>query len=492
MVGLQQRYKELRRSSVPRYVHEKVLKEVLEQNKQPQQDAGSLSLQTEARDVEKERCEEKVLALQKEVNHLCMLSARKDVSMEHKKLAADVALNELRLDKEASDTYHQHILQLLQQEVEKGINTEEDLQQEIQAMKALETKHKNSKWAQAHSCGGLHRQHGWCGHSNQMVSYMPMHCKTTTRWKKLAFHFLTLTIIQAQCLYLKLRNQPQRKPVMLENFAIFNWMKLPLTWKELQPLLVMMWIDSHVASSTSWRNDLTISIATFAMQKTKHALQPKSSWKTSWQEPVDKNTPLPITICNLSCQPFQQLVSKIHVPRWKQVTDNCITMNTTFLLKTKKKGQERKPTPEQCRQPSEDDQGGIACGTAGHWPQGHSSWQRTRPPANAANTQVSSFHLSSYKGTGSLIIPLLIQPPKLYTSCHTVTTKMILHSDGQWCEPPLHSIMSCCGNRSHQKVPNTSQLVNWKVNGDWFKPASVCFLAQHLTNTSSQIAITIY
>ena len=160
MVGLQQRYKELRKLSVPRHVHEKVLKEVSEQNKQLQQDVGSLSLQTEARDAEKERWEEKVLALQKEVNRLCMLSARKDVSMEHNKLAADVALHELRLDKEASDTYHQQVLQLLQQDVEKGINTEEDLQQEIQAMKA---QHKNSKQAQAHSCGGLHRQHGWCG-----------------------------------------------------------------------------------------------------------------------------------------------------------------------------------------------------------------------------------------------------------------------------------------------------------------------------------------
>ena len=139
-VGLQQRYKELRKSSVPRNIHEKVLKEVLEQNKQLQQDVGSLSLQIEARDVENERSGEKVLALQKKVNRLRMLSARKDISMEHNKLAADVALNELRLDKEASETYHQHILQLLQQEVEMGIKTEEDLQQEIQAMKSLETK----------------------------------------------------------------------------------------------------------------------------------------------------------------------------------------------------------------------------------------------------------------------------------------------------------------------------------------------------------------
>ena len=60
--------------------------------------------------------------MQKKVNCLRMLSARKDVSMEHNKLAADVALNELRLDKEASDTYHQQVLQLLQQKIEKGIN----------------------------------------------------------------------------------------------------------------------------------------------------------------------------------------------------------------------------------------------------------------------------------------------------------------------------------------------------------------------------------
>ena len=125
---------------VTRNIHEKVLKEVLEQNKQLQQDVGSLSLQIEARDVENEWSGDNVLALQKKVNRLRMLSARKDVSMEHNKLAADVALNELRLDKEASETYHQQVLQLLQREVEMGIKTEEDLQQEIQAMKSLETK----------------------------------------------------------------------------------------------------------------------------------------------------------------------------------------------------------------------------------------------------------------------------------------------------------------------------------------------------------------
>ena len=65
-VGLQQRYKELRKSSVPRNIHEKVLKEVLEQNKQLQQDVGSLSLQIEARDVENERSGEESFSIGEE------------------------------------------------------------------------------------------------------------------------------------------------------------------------------------------------------------------------------------------------------------------------------------------------------------------------------------------------------------------------------------------------------------------------------------------
>lgn len=56
-------------------------------------------------------------------------------------------------------------------------------------------------------------------HSDPTVSYMPMHRKTIKWWKKLAFHFLTLSMIQAHCLYLKLRKQLQRKLVTLEDFA---------------------------------------------------------------------------------------------------------------------------------------------------------------------------------------------------------------------------------------------------------------------------------
>lgn len=56
-------------------------------------------------------------------------------------------------------------------------------------------------------------------HSDQMVSYMPMHRKTIKWWKKLAFHFLTLTMIQGHCLYVKLRQQLNKKTVTLEQFT---------------------------------------------------------------------------------------------------------------------------------------------------------------------------------------------------------------------------------------------------------------------------------
>ena len=59
---------------------------------------------------------------------------------------------------------------------------------------------------------------------------MPTHRKTIKWWKKLAFHFLSLTMIQAYCLYLKLRKQLRRKPVTLEDFATsvcFDLARLP-------------------------------------------------------------------------------------------------------------------------------------------------------------------------------------------------------------------------------------------------------------------------
>ena len=57
-------------------------------------------------------------------------------------------------------------------------------------------------------------------HSDQMVSYMPMHRKTIEWRKKTGLPLLTLIMIQAKCLYLQLRNQPHRKLVTLKNFAI--------------------------------------------------------------------------------------------------------------------------------------------------------------------------------------------------------------------------------------------------------------------------------
>ena len=54
-------------------------------------------------------------------------------------------------------------------------------------------------------------------HSDQMVSCVPLHRKTVKRWKKLAFHLITLAMVQAHCLYNKYRLHKKISPV---DFAI--------------------------------------------------------------------------------------------------------------------------------------------------------------------------------------------------------------------------------------------------------------------------------
>ena len=57
-------------------------------------------------------------------------------------------------------------------------------------------------------------------HSDQMMSYAPFHRKTIKWWKKLAFHLVSLTMVQAHCLYNKHQKIHGRKPMQFIPFCI--------------------------------------------------------------------------------------------------------------------------------------------------------------------------------------------------------------------------------------------------------------------------------
>lgn len=61
---------------------------------------------------------------------------------------------------------------------------------------------------------------GGVDHSDQMVAYHPMHRKSLKWWKKLTFHLLTLTMIQAHCLFLKVRKEVGKPPLTLQEFVM--------------------------------------------------------------------------------------------------------------------------------------------------------------------------------------------------------------------------------------------------------------------------------
>ena len=55
--------------------------------------------------------------------------------------------------------------------------------------------------------------------SDQLLSYLLSHSKTVKWWKKLAFHLLTLTFIQAHILHNKFKKQHGQKTWKLEKFV---------------------------------------------------------------------------------------------------------------------------------------------------------------------------------------------------------------------------------------------------------------------------------
>ncbi|XP_070205714.1 piggyBac transposable element-derived protein 4-like [Littorina saxatilis] len=55
--------------------------------------------------------------------------------------------------------------------------------------------------------------------SDQMISYLPLHRKTCKWWKKLAFHLLTLVMIQGHILCNKHKKEHQQKEMCLEDFV---------------------------------------------------------------------------------------------------------------------------------------------------------------------------------------------------------------------------------------------------------------------------------
>ena len=54
---------------------------------------------------------------------------------------------------------------------------------------------------------------------DQMISYAPMARKTMKWWKKVAFHLLTLAMVQAQCLYNKHQKNLGRKTLCMTRFS---------------------------------------------------------------------------------------------------------------------------------------------------------------------------------------------------------------------------------------------------------------------------------
>ncbi|PVD27698.1 hypothetical protein C0Q70_12869 [Pomacea canaliculata] len=65
-----------------------------------------------------------------------------------------------------------------------------------------------------------HKNMGGVDLNDHMISYNAFYRKTTKWWKKLAFHMLTLTMVQAHCLYLKVRKMIGKPGMCLEDFMI--------------------------------------------------------------------------------------------------------------------------------------------------------------------------------------------------------------------------------------------------------------------------------
>ncbi|PVD27697.1 hypothetical protein C0Q70_12868 [Pomacea canaliculata] len=65
-----------------------------------------------------------------------------------------------------------------------------------------------------------HKNMGGVDLNDHMISYNAFYRKTTKWWKKLAFHMLTLTMVQAHCLYLKVRKIIGKPGMCLEDFMI--------------------------------------------------------------------------------------------------------------------------------------------------------------------------------------------------------------------------------------------------------------------------------
>ena len=68
-----------------------------------------------------------------------------------------------------------------------------------------------------------------------MISYLPLHRKTVKWWKKLAFHLLTLVMIQAHCLFNKFQTARNRKTYQLDKFVravCFSQALLPMIEEE--------------------------------------------------------------------------------------------------------------------------------------------------------------------------------------------------------------------------------------------------------------------
>ncbi|XP_005096959.1 piggyBac transposable element-derived protein 4-like [Aplysia californica] len=61
---------------------------------------------------------------------------------------------------------------------------------------------------------------GGVDHSVQMISYHPLHRKTVKYWEKLAFHLMTLVMVQSHILYNEHRRSHRKKTMQLQKFVM--------------------------------------------------------------------------------------------------------------------------------------------------------------------------------------------------------------------------------------------------------------------------------
>jgi hypothetical protein len=134
--GLKQKQKGM----LDRTVHNGILTTVKEDNKQLKSAVSQLTLECETLTDERYELNAKLTDAKKQINKQRMRVSRTIESVGKLKKDAEDAKNSYRLDKEATELYHSGIVDMLQQKVEVGERTQDELKQQLDSLAKLETK----------------------------------------------------------------------------------------------------------------------------------------------------------------------------------------------------------------------------------------------------------------------------------------------------------------------------------------------------------------